>query len=421
MSLKKIILLFFTYIIVIVYSLEFLSIIFLKKNVNLNEISIDQIRNQKIKSIENFDNRKNSVAYNEEKLINNQLSPSFKFSTESLFLSDVDGKIKKFIDDTISSNQKIPFRGPINKISLGSNEAGKREIIINDKYGFKNKNEIYSKNIDIMILGDSFTEGVPFNNSEDIAGKIMTKSNYNVGNFGVNGTGPFIGLAITKEYASKFQPKNVFYLFYEGNDLRDMMFEEKTFLKRYLEENFTQNLFKSNKEKIKFLNDYENVFYEILPLKIEEEKKRKNNIVLKEMSVNEKIKDFLELNTLKELLLVSSVFYKKKHKVDYKYFDQIIFEMNAEIKTWNGNFYFIYLPSWTRYNNKYSVANHFQKSKIKKIVESKGVIFIDIDEYFKTKEVNNINIFNLGVYGHYTKKGYELIADKIVNVVSNSH
>ena len=420
MSLKKIILLFFTYIIVIVYSLEFLSIIFLKKDINLNEISIDQIRNQKIKSIENFDNRKNSVAYYEEKLINNQLSPSFKFSTESLFLSDVDGIIKTFIDNKISSNQKIPFRGPINKISLGSNEAGKREIIINDKYGFKNKNEIYSKNIDIMILGDSFTEGVPFNNSEDIAGKIMTKSDYNVGNFGVNGTGPFIGLAITKEYASKFKPKNVFYLFYEGNDLRDMMFEEKTFLKRYLEENFSQNLFKSNSEKIIFLNDYENIFYEILPLKIEEEKKRKNNIVLKEMSVNEKIKDFLELNTLKELLLVSSVFYKKKHKVDYKYFDQIIFEMNAEIKTWNGNFYFIYLPSWTRYNNKYSVANDFQKSKIKKIVENKGVTFIDIDEYFKTKEVNNINIFNLGVYGHYTKKGYELIADKIVNVVSNS-
>ena len=57
---------------------------------------------------------------------------------------------------------------------------------------------------------------------------------------------------------------------------------------------------------------------------------------------------------------------------------------------------------------------------LKKIVENKGVVFIDIDEYFKIKEVNNINIFNLGVYGHYTKKGYELIADKIVNVVSNS-
>ena len=71
--------------------------------------------------------------------------------------------------------------------------------------------------------------------------------------------------------------KNVFYLFYEGNDLRDMMFEEKTFLKKYLEKSFSQNLFKSNKDKVKFLNDYENVFYEILPLKIEGEKQSKNH------------------------------------------------------------------------------------------------------------------------------------------------
>ena len=64
-----------------------------------------------------------------------------------------------------------------------------------------------------MILGDSFTEGLPFNNSDDIAGKIKIKSSYNAANFGVNGTGPFISLAITKEYASRLKPKNVFYLF----------------------------------------------------------------------------------------------------------------------------------------------------------------------------------------------------------------
>ena len=146
-----------------------------------------------------------------------------------------------------------------------------------------------------------------------------------------------------------------------------MMFEKKTFLEKYLKKDFSQNLFESNKDKIKFLNDYENIFYEILPLKIKDEKRVKNNIVIKEISFKEKIKDFLELNTLKELLLVSSVFYKKKHKVDYKYFDQIIFNMNTEVKKWNGNCYFVYLPSWTRYNNKYSIANYFQKSRIKKM------------------------------------------------------
>ena len=59
----------------------------------------------------------------------------------------------------------------------------------------------------------------------------------------MNGTGPFISLAITKEYASRIKPKNVFYLFYEGNDLRDMMYEEKTFLKKYLNDDFSQNFY----------------------------------------------------------------------------------------------------------------------------------------------------------------------------------
>ena len=59
---------------------------------------------------------------------NNQISPSFKFSTEVLYLSDFDGKIKQFIDNKINSNQKIPFRGPLNKLSLGDNEAEKEKL-----------------------------------------------------------------------------------------------------------------------------------------------------------------------------------------------------------------------------------------------------------------------------------------------------
>ena len=419
MSAKKKLIIFFSYLILIIYSLEFLSLIFLKKKINLNEISIDKIRNEKTQSIENFDRRKDFYAFSEEKKKNNQISPSFKLSTEVLYLSDFEGKIKKFIDYKINLDEKIPFRGPLNRPSLSQNEAGKREIIVNDKYGFKNRNEIYNNEIDIMILGDSFAEGLPFSNSDDIAGRIIAKSRYNAANFGVNGTGPFISLAITKEYASRIKPKNVFYLFYEGNDLRDMMYEEKTFLKKYLNDDFSQNLFESNDSVSEFLEEYESIFYEILPSKIKSEKIINDNFIIEKIPFKEKVKDFLELNTLKELLLKSSVFYKKKHNVDYKYFDEIILKMNKEIKKWDGNFYFVYLPSWTRYNNKYSVANYFQKSKIKKIVENKKIVFVDIDNYFKSKNVDNLDIFIFGIYGHYTKRGYELIAENFINIVSN--
>ena len=198
-----------------------------------------------------------------------------------------------------------------------------------------------------------------------------------------------------------------------------MMFEEKTFLKKYLNDNYSQNLFDSNESVSNFLKEYESIFYEILPSKINDEKILNDNFITKKIPFKEKLKDFLELNTLKELLLTSSVFYKKKHNVDYKYFDEIILKMNKEIKKWDGNFYFVYLPSWTRYNNKYSVANYFQKSKIKKIVENKNIVFLDIDKYFKSKNVDNLDIFIFGIYGHYTKRGYELIAENFINIVSS--
>ena len=401
----------------IVYSLEALSSIFLKKEFNLNEISIDEIRNEKLKSIGNYDQRSDFFAYNEEKLKNKNLSPSFKFSRELLFLSDFENNIKNFIDYKVSLNQIVPFRGPLNKNSLGHNEAGKRELIINDKYGFKNNNNIYKKKIDIMLVGDSFAEGVPFNNADDIAGKIMSKSNLNVANYGVTGTGPFMSLAVIKEYGPYLKPKNIFYLFYEGNDLRDMMNEEKTILKNYLDDEFSQNLFNSLNEVKKFLDEYEKVFYKILPQKIYYEDKAIHKKIKKALPLKEKIKDFIELNTLKELLFTSSVFYKKKHKVNYLYLQKILEKMNTEVLKWNGNFYFVYLPSWTRYNNRYSLANYLQKSKIKNIVKKQNIMFVDIDKYFKSKNAGNVDAFNLGIYGHYTKRGYELISLKISDII----
>ena len=62
----------------------------------------------------------------------------------------------------------------------------------------------------------------------------------------------------------------------------------------------------------------------------------------------------------------------------------------------------------------YRKNNHF-----KKIVEDRNIVFVDIDNYFKSKNVNNLEIFIFGIYGHYTKSGYELIAENFINIVSN--
>ena len=93
--------------------------------------------------------------------------------------------------------------------------------------------------------------------------------------------------------------------------------------------------------------------------------------------------------------------------------------MNLEVNKWGGKFHFVYLPSWSRYNNKYSLANITFKNKIKRIVLESNIEFIDIVSVFKDNKVNNVNLYNLGVYNHYIQHGYNLIADKLITTISH--
>ena len=403
------------YLILILYSLEFLTLIFLKKEINFNQLSFDELKKIKIDeySKNNFFERRTRIENFLQEKDEFNLKPTFRYSGYFFNLFDQNNMIKNFIQ---KKQKLVPFRGPFNSNVLGSNEDGVREIMFNDKFGFKNKNTVYQDKIDLMIIGDSFTEGVPFGNDIHVANLINNKSNFNALNYGVSGTGPLMSLAIIKEYGKHFYPKNIFYLFYEGNDLTDMMHEKESFLINYLEnDNFNQNLIENSHHLDDFFQEYEKIFYQIINYR--EKNLPNNNIEVKKNSkkFKEKIKDFLEINNLKELLLVGSVF--NRTEIDYDMFRNILDKMQTETKSWGGNLNFVYLPSWIRYNNKISLANFKHQKKVEKIVLDLNINYIDIVEKFKNNKMNSVNSFHLGIYGHYKKKGYELVANEILNQI----
>jgi len=403
------------YLILILYSLEFLTLIFLKKEINFNQLSFDELKKIKIDeySKNNFFERRTRIENFLQEKDEFNLKPTFRYSGYFFNLFDQNNMIKNFIQ---KKQKLVPFRGPFNSNVLGSNEDGVREIMFNDKFGFKNKNTVYQDKIDLMIIGDSFTEGVPFGNDIHVANLINNKSNFNALNYGVSGTGPLMSLAIIKEYGKHFYPKDVFYLFYEGNDLTDMMHEKESFLINYLEnDNFNQNLIENSHHLDDFFQEYEKIFYQIINYR--EKNLPNNNIEVKKNSkkFKEKIKDFLEINNLKELLLVGSVF--NRTEIDYDMFRNILDKMQTETKSWGGNLNFVYLPSWIRYNNKISLANFKHQKKVEKIVLDLNINYIDIVEKFKNNKMNSVNSFHLGIYGHYKKKGYELVANEILNQI----
>ena len=188
-----------------------------------------------------------------------------------------------------------------------------------------------------MIIGDSFAEGMPFSEKDDIAGRIRKNGNLNAINYGISGAGPLLSLAVLSEYGSFFSPKKVYYLFFEGNDMDDLIFEKNSFLVNYLSD-YTQNLYKNHDEVKIFLEDYERIIYEILPYK-----DKSNRIVKKTQNkFYENLKDFLELSSLKDILFSRSL-HSFKEKEDPELMVSVLKKMKKITEGWGGKINFVYI------------------------------------------------------------------------------
>ena len=395
---------FFIYALIIIYSLEILLFFTLPKEqksmVNIRE---EKIRIAKEKNFKH-DLRTPKEFYIDQKKISKNLAPNFLYSRQYASLNT--------FKESRSGNKIIPFRGPINQKSISCAEDLNYRIISNDKYGFKNSNSIYQKKINTILLGDSYAEGYCVKATNDVAGNL-NKENINTINFGVAGTGPLVSLAILREYGSYFKPKNVFYLYYEGNDLDDLNFEKRVKnLSNYRNDNF----------KMYYLDKYDDItsFLKKANKEIEElifEEKKEKAILKKEEKFQflnnliAHLKDIAEINNLKNIIKFS-ILKKQKNNFDLPLFYEIVEKMKVESNNWNGNYYFVYVPSWSRYftkfTNKDSSIN--LKEEILRNLNSKKIKTIDLTEFFDNTD-NLKNYFPLGYVGHYNSNGYRKIAE----------
>lgn len=411
-------------IFLILYLSELLLTTFLHPQVN-SYIDPDYLRYQKAKeSGVNFDKRTYYQAFFEEKKNEPTLSPRYSFTKEywSSVIHGFDNPIQNFIQSQIKNKNLIPLRGPINKKTLSCGEDGIKRVISNDKYGFKNTNSVYKNKIKILLIGDSFTEGYCQDENNDIAGVLRNKFRINTVNLGVSGGGPLLSLATLKEYGTYFKPNFVVYLYAETNDMSDLKNEEKTFLINYLDE-FNQNLINRNDEINLFFNDYENITYKFINDRSDSDH-NKFDIIEEELKKSQKnkkkeiLKDFLELQKVKNIFLTKTFFNQNRNTVDKQLFTRVLKKMKKETTGWNGKFVVVYLPDWNRFNQKYSLVKFFHKKKIENIIKSLNVSYIDIVQDFQKAE-NPINFYPFGLPGHYNAEGYQLIAESIFRNIIN--
>ncbi len=292
---------------------------------------------------------------------------------------------------------------PLSGISNKKTILCKEEYISrysSDRFGFRNFDNVWdNKEIDVLIIGDSFAHGACVNQNKTISGVFDSKKITNL-NLGYAGTGPLIQYATLKEYLPLIKTKNIIWIYYEENDIQDLLFEKtNSILKNYLRDpKFSQNL--RNKQ-----NTIDNILLSYLKKEIDNENTKR---------ITQGLRQFLKLDKVRFLL--TNVF-KPTHEffavpADFKN----IFSNVREISNKNDvNLFFVYMPQKRRYLNKDDLDKKNYNEVINQI-NSLNINIINLD-----KELMKIQNYPLNLYSkvgfHLNEKGYEEAAKLILKKI----
>ena len=288
----------------------------------------------------------------------------------------------------------FPISGISNSETIHCNENGYYSLYQSDRYGFNNPDKEWdSKSVEYLLVGDSFTHGACVNRPYDITSKLREFSKKSALNLGYSGNGPLIEYATLREYFVS-DVKKVIWLFWEGNDNKDLINELKIkILNNYIKDPyFTQNLkFKQN--------EIDSILLEVLKNEsFKKEEEENNNFFYV------KILKFIKLDYVRKKIFFHQAPVPNELKKIFKL-------ANEFIKINNSKLYFVYLPSFERY--RYQTINFGRKHEIKEIIDSLNIDFIDIDNEVFRKEKNPLKLFPFEKPGHYTEEGYNKVALKI--------
>tara|TARA_B100001123_G_C15205581_1_gene985106 strand:+ start:52 stop:1227 length:1176 start_codon:yes stop_codon:yes gene_type:complete len=300
------------------------------------------------------------------------------------------------------------FSGISNSKTIDCNENGYYSIHVSDRFGFNNPdNEWDEKEIEYLLVGDSFAHGACVNRPNDVSSVLRSLTNKSVLNLGYKANGPLSMYGILKEYApEKF--KHLLWLYFEGNDLTDLTGELNTDILKnyYFDKNFKQNL---NLKQEYIDKQIKKIILNSTYLE--------DSIVsdaIKNSSMRYKILKFIRLNQTKEI--IKSFFTKNKSKeLPIDELRNILFFAKEFAKNNNSEFHFIYLPQYERYKRKINDNNY---NMIKAIVNNLDINFIDLHQEVFVTEKDPLKLFPFRMWGHYNELGYKKIGEKILTLVN---
>lgn len=305
-----------------------------------------------------------------------------------------------------TGKEKIyPLAGVANRSTVFCNVHGDYLLFKSDQWGFRNSRNTYPRNsVDIAVIGDSFAMGHCEN--DDIA-SLLRQRKFTAVNLSYSSNGPLIELASLREYATKLKPKVLLWVYYEGNDLSNLRRERKSeILKQYLTQGYTQNLVDRQSEINDLLLQYSAA---------EQAKKQTEEKNLYSWFVPLTLSGTSDLlNTSLRLLIPKT---RISNASQLALFEKTLNRAKLDTANWGGQMYFVYLPEWQRLAKKRLSITALQRNEVLNIVEQLDIPMIDLTEEMSSDKAP-LEYFPFGLNGHYSAKGYSLLAERVSQELS---
>ena len=302
----------------------------------------------------------------------------------------------------------VPLAFKSNVTYVLCNESGQWSIFETDSHGFTNDEATtwHSRNPDsreVVLLGDSFVEGRCVQQGEDIASELRRKGIHAI-SLGTTGSGPIRELATLKEYALPLHPRVIFWSFFEGNDLDDIVTESRDlFLKQYLQPHFTQHLLSRQSE-------IDQAWESFLRDRIREYEQQAGSS-----------RTFSELlNTYFHRLLPYLTLYQIRKRLAFvrgRFRDnlalQLLHKPLASAKNLSDindiELMLVYLPARVSFTG----GSLSTRASVKQLASSLQIPVIDMYDVFKESQ-DPLQFFpKPRIFGHYNSKGYRAVAATI--------
>ncbi len=306
-----------------------------------------------------------------------------------------------------NDNRKLFSLGGVSrKTTVYCNESGEYAIYESDEHGFNNPAGIWSQEPEVVLIGDSFAQGACVGPGEDVAGQLR-ELGVNALNLGMGGCGPLLDLAMMKEYAEFLQPKLVLWMYFEGNDLQEIAREKTSFFAQYcFDSGFSQNLILRQAEIDLALMELIQKYKQKEIERIKEEKIRRQR----------KWASIIKLEALRaRLSQVTTPSPRPGHPAPPDpMFETILEKARQHTSSWGGKLCFVYLPEYYRYAGSVDHDSFHQRREVLALVEKLGIPLIDMHEVFLAQP-DPLALFPFRIYGHYTARGYRLVAETIIS------